>query len=159
MKYAVAFSALLAIAGMCHSQEAYRCKSAGGYVIQDTPCKVSVVDRPAPVAGTQPQTAGNTQDRLAKDKEYLDKRAYERSRNESLDAIRYCEGDAYNIQAQIDYTAVAPTQKYVPDHVGLQAMQLEEERRQTALAGLQSRVTAKRHECSEMRRAHDAKYK
>ena len=156
MKYAAFFIALLVTVGACHSQEPYRCKSAGGYVIQDTPCKVSV--SAPPVADSKP-TKADTADRLARDKEYLEKRAYERARTESLDAIRYCEADAYNIQAQIDYTAAQRGPEYVPNHVGLQAMQLDEERRQTALAGLQSRVAAKRHECSELRRAHDARYR
>lgn len=33
-------------------------------------------------------------------------------------------------------------------------MQLDEERRQSTLTGLQSRVTAKRHECEEYRRIY-----
>jgi len=151
------------VASSVGAQEAYRCKTAGGFVIQDTPCKVTVSDRTQPPAAAvttpaQPATP-RVQERLAKDKEYLDKRAYERARGESLDNIRFCEMDASSIQAQIEYTAAQRGPEYVPNHVGLQAMQLDEERRQTALAALQSRVSAKRYECAELRRAHEARYK
>lgn len=157
---------LLAVSASAPAQETFKCNVNGSMVYQDRPCpgaarrsasmpeKVAVKDS----ATESPAPKSEAQARLERDKEYLAEGAYNRQRTEAADRVKACESESYSLQAAID--AEASRQNYYRGDSlrGIAAMQLDEERRQSAMAGLQSRVTAKRHECEELKKDAE-KYK
>lgn len=148
------------------AQDAYKCKINGTMVIQDSPCKVvapakTAVARTEPTAVADPVKAqvSDAQARLERDKAWLDERAKKREQEEDQDRIKNCDAQAYAIQAQIEQTASTSGPAYKPNLIGVATMQLDEQRRQTDIAGLQSRVTAKRLECDQFRTAYSQRWK
>lgn len=141
-----------------YGQEPHKCKVGGGFVYQDSPCKAQVLP-PAATRYEVAVTVSDSQTKLEKDKAYLADRAAARQKTESLDAIKACEAEAQSIQFELDSVASAPDIDRGGSIRGLAAMQLDQERKQSRMSGIQSRVTAKRHECDTLRQAHSAKYK
>ncbi len=159
--------ALISASTAAFAQEPYRCKVGGQMVIQDSPCKIAGPSGATPApraaeAAEQPPAAqgrNDLQERLARDKAYLDERAKLRQKTEAQEQIQQCDANASALQAEIDYVSSSRGPDYKPNLAGLAAMQLDEERRQTRIAGLQSQVTAKRHECDQLRAAFDRQYR
>jgi len=162
-KRAVMKSILLVLAAVslsAYGQEPHKCKVGGGFVYQDSPCKVQVL--PPATSRTEAPTVAATADsqtKLERDKAYLADRAYARQKTESADAVKACDAEAQSIQYELDSVATEPDLDRGGSIRGIAAMQLDQERKQSRMVGLQSRVTAKRHECDTLRQAHSAKYK
>lgn len=172
--------ALAIISPLSFGQETFKCKVNGSMVYQDRPCpgtgryseSLPPTKQAPPVAQATvqpPQAATQTtpdaapqKSKLEQDKEYIDQRVkariYDREKSEAAINIQNCESEAANIQWQIESIA-NPAGGYPGVPLNMQAAQLEEQRKQTQIAGLQSRVTAKRGQCDALRRDYEFRFK
>lgn len=163
--------ALFFVSTAAMAQETYKCKINGSTVFQDRPCPGDTrrsesmppprapgksADAPAPQVSDE---VAAQRAKLEKDKAWLAERAKKREQEEAQDRIAACDRQTASIQAEIERVAAAEGPSYKPNLAGLSAMQLAEEQRQSKMAGLQSQVTAKRHECDGMRKDYDKKYR
>lgn len=158
----VLISLVAALPFSAFGQAVFRCTIGGSVVYQDRPCPGTArysSEMPAngqaqPVDDGKRPEAGRSdaQQKLERDKEYLAKAGYERQKTEARERAEHCDREALYIQASIDQEAARPAVSMGDSTRGLLAMQLEQERKQTVIAGLQSKVLAKRHECETLRK-------
>lgn len=169
MKKSVALIIAVFAAWGALAQEPYRCKKPdGSFVIQDSPCKLSLGQPPAarpaavnvqPATITAPPVSANQgQQQAATEKEKLAEMRIQREKREAQDSIANCEQMAEYLQASHNDVAAAPGVYRGSSLTGLAHAQLDQERKQTEMAGLQSQITAKRAECDRLRRDYERRY-
>ena len=166
MKTAI-FCGLLLLAGSAGAQT-YKCSIGGATVIQDRPCPGSVKrsdDMPSPSKSVASASVDSTSraDKLERDKQYINERIasrnYEREKSSASARIAVCDAEAHDIGDQISRTAAnSPTGAPV-NMASAAALQLDQQRRQTEIAALQSQQTAKLAQCAQYRREFADKFK
>lgn len=157
------------------AQESYKCNVGGSWVYQDRPCPgavrrsadmpakpssaVSTVAEAAPAASSAADTAAKTK----KDQEYINERVksriFEREKDEAAAHIRVCDGEVSAINQQINDIAAQSPQGTPLNLASAVNLQLDQERRQTAIAALQAKAISKRAECDGQRSEFDRKYR
>lgn len=154
-----------------HAQEAYKCKVNGALVIQDQPCHGTVrrsFDMPTKADNpssdkTSSSSAAETAIKTKKDQEYINERVkarnFEREKDNAAAAIQQCDAEVTAIDQRIAQVASGSPSGSPTSIASAMALQLEYERRQTEIAGLQSKVASKRHECDALRQEFDRKYR
>ncbi len=166
MKTAI-FCALLLIAGSADAQT-YKCSIGGTTVIQDRPCPGSVKrsdDMPTakPAAAAVPSDATSSAEKLARDKQYINERIasrnYEREKSAASARISICDAEAHDLGEQIYRTAANAPTGTPANMASAAALQLDQQRRQTEIAALQSQQTAKLAQCAQYRREFADKFK
>lgn len=144
--------------------QVYKCKQGTETIIQDRPCAGSIrraQDLPRAKSESTASTdasANDIQDRLNKDKAYLAERGFIREKNEAKTQIENCDADVSQLQYQINQVAEQPGTFMGQSARAIAAMQLEEQRRQTIIAGLQAKISTRQSQCQTMRRDFELKY-
>lgn len=157
------------------AQDAYKCTVAGTTVYQDRPCAGSVrrseslppKSTASPTNSTSEQPPAAPQPSLAskleQDKEYINKRVkernFERERDGAAELLQRCESNVSGIHQQINQVAASAPTGSPLNVAGAMALQLDQQRRQTEIATLNSQATAKRAECDQLRQEYDRKYR
>lgn len=172
-KTSLAF-ALLSICTAAFAQETYKCNVAGSWVYQDRPCPGAVrrsADMPAKpssaistVAEAAPAaSAADTAAKTKKDQEYINERVksriFEREKDEAAAHIRACDSEVAAINQEINDIAASSPRGTPVNIASAVNLQLDQERRQTAIAALQAKATSKRAECDGLRSEFDRKYR
>lgn len=163
MKLAIALL-ILAAALPAAAQEPYKCNIGGAWVYQDRPCPGAVrrsdnmppkpaINAPAAAGKASPNDdeAARLREKLDKDKEYIDQRVkarnFEREKDQAAEQLRNCYSEADAIQQRINQIAASSPQGVPLDRASAINLQLDQQRRLTDIAALQSQATAKRSEC------------
>lgn len=174
---------LIVFSGLfCASASAqYRCSISGKMVIQDQPCpgtvrrSDSMPPRPSftdqtdsspaasPAASSPSQAAApSLAAKTEKDKEYINQRikerVFERERDQAANQIANCDADVFSINQRISQIAASSPQGSPLSFADAQALQLDQQRRQTSIAALQAQASAKQSECSLLRSNFDRNF-
>ncbi len=156
------------------AQETYKCNVGGTMVYQDRPCP-GAIRRSAdmPTKQIPPSTSSTDQisatssadDTVAKtkrDQEYINERVkarvFEREKDQAAEQLQLCDSSVVSIEQEISRVANGYQRGTPLTAADALALQLDAQRRQTEVAAMQSRVTAKRAECDQLRRAYEKKY-
>jgi hypothetical protein len=145
----------LSLSASSYGQGAYKCKTGGRVVIQNQPChgaETKQAEVQSSSSAAAESSASETKARLARDKEYLARSAHERAKNEAHDKIQACEQDINQLQAALDQMVDSPSAELGTSTQSVMEMQLDEERRQTNIVGLQARIATRRSECDVLRK-------
>lgn len=162
------------------AQEAYKCTVNGSTVYLDRPCPGSVrrsasmppspsfssqADTPSTASSAQPvqaASAPSAASKTEKDKEYINQRVkeriFERERDLAAAQIANCDADVFSINQRINQIAASSPQGSPRSFVDAQALQLDQQRRQTDIAALQAQASAKQNECSLLRSNFDRNF-
>lgn len=175
MNKTVFFFALFFASTAAFAQEAYKCTAAGTTVYQDRPCTGSMrrsesmppksIASPTRSTNEQPPAAPQPSlaSKLEQDKEYINKRVkernFEREKDGAAELLQRCESNVSSIHQQINQVAASAPTGAPLNVAGAMALQLDQQRRQTEIASLQSQATAKRAECDQLRQEYDRKYR
>lgn len=159
MKLIIALVAL--VSSNCYA-DMYRCPATSGTVYQEKPCangggKVQI-DAPQSAASTP---AGD-QDKLAKDKAYIDERVkarvFDREKSESSVNIMNCDREVDYYLNQADAALRPSNVKYLNNPAGNIAAQTEYLQQQTVSLSWQNKAAAKRNQCSALRSEHNSRF-
>lgn len=148
----------LSLSASAYGQGAYKCKTGGRVLIQNQPCHgaeatQAEVQSSPPAAGES--AAIEIKARLAREKEYLARSAHERAKNEAHDRIQACEQDTRQLQDALDQMTDSQGAESGTSTQSVPEMQLDEERLQTNITGLQARIVTRRSECEVLRTEAD----
>lgn len=157
--------ALLAVAASPAISEPFKCRINGKLVIQEHPCPGTVrysddLERPhTPKRNTtvNEELAAEQRARTERDKAYIDERVKARitarEKDEASAAIAACDGEVRQLENKVSAIAEGGTQgRHSRNAI------LEQERRQTQIAALQTQIDALRHQCTLRRAEFDRKF-
>lgn len=161
---------LIALSLPAYGQIAYKCATAGGMVYQDRPCPGAErrsQSMPLPSSASEPPAsddqAARIREQAQKDKAYIDQRVkarvFERERDQAAESLRQCYAGVDQIQDQIGRIAAAAPQGAPLDRASAINLQLDQQRRQTEIAALQSQAAGQRAECDRRREEFDRTYR
>lgn len=145
----------LSLSASAYGQGAYKCKAGGRVVIQNQPCQgaeTTQAEVQASPSAAAESSVSETKARLAREREYLARSAHERAKNEAHDKTQACEQDVNQLQAALDQMADSSSAELGTSTQSVLEMQLDEERRQTNIVGLQARIATRRGECEVLRK-------
>ena len=153
---------LVLLASTATAQESYKCNVGGAMVYQDSPCngsarrsdsmpqKQSSSGAPVEIAAPESEVI-RQRAKIEKDKEYIDQRVkarnFEREKDLAVEQLRNCYSEIDAIQYQINQIANSAPQGAPLDRASAINLQLDQQRRQTDIAALQSQAANKRSEC------------
>lgn len=174
-KAAVLFTCIVTMSLAALSQDAFKCNIGGKMVYQDRPCQAAQRrsgDLPnnssqdtSSSARTNTSPSGEAErirEKTKQDADYVTRRIaernHEREKDEALFRIQQCEAQAAEINRRIsDIDSSSP--QGTPVNIGSAvALQLDQERRQTAIASLQAQASAKHRECDQLNAYYRSKY-
>lgn len=173
MKFILSFLLVLLVT-TASAQDAYKCNVGGAMVYQDRPCNGSARRSDSmpqkqsasavPVESVAPESeVARQRAKIEKDKEYIDQRVrarnFEREKDLAAEQLRTCYSEAEAIQQQISQMAASAPQGAPLDRASAINLQLDQQRRQTEIAALQSQASAKRSECDIRRDEFNRTYR